>query len=102
MFAWGGDRTFARARDGRGTMTAVTPNIAPWLAVTDGQRALDYYEAAFGAEVRYRYEDDACRVAFAHLSICDADFCLQEYEGSRARSGDGSIRMILTVEDPDA
>lgn len=83
-------------------MTAVTPNIAPWLAVTDGQRAVDYYKAAFGAEERYRHEDDAGRVAVAQLAIGDADFWLQEDEGARARAGDGSIRMILTVEDPDA
>jgi PhnB protein len=83
-------------------MTAVSPNIAPWLAVTDGQRAVDYYKAAFGAEERYRHEDDAGRVAVAQLAIGDADFWLQEDEGARARAGDGSIRMILTVEDPDA
>jgi PhnB protein len=83
-------------------MTAMSPNIAPWLAVTDGQRAVDYYKAAFGAEERYRHEDDAGRVAVAQLAIGDADFWLQEDEGARARAGDGSIRMILTVEDPDA
>lgn len=79
-------------------------NIAPWLSVSDGQRAVDYYTAAFGAVERYRFEDDAGRVAVAQLAIGEADFWLQEDEGASAsaRAGDGSIRMILTVDDPDA
>jgi PhnB protein len=83
-------------------MTAVKTNIAPWLSVSDGRRAVDYYKAAFGAEERYRAEDDAGRVQVAQLAIGDADFWLQEDEGAGHRAGDGSIRMILTVEDPDA
>jgi PhnB protein len=83
-------------------MAAVKTNIAPWLSVSDGRRAVDYYKAAFGAEERYRAEDDAGRVQVAQLAIGDADFWLQEDEGAGARAGDGSIRMILTVEDPDA
>jgi PhnB protein len=75
-------------------------NIAPWISVSDGQRAVDYYKAAFGAVERYRAEDDAGRVQVAHLGIDDADFWLQEDAG--ARGADGPIRMILTVEDPDA
>jgi PhnB protein len=75
-------------------------NIAPWISVSDGQRAVDYYKAAFGAVERYRAEDDGGRVQVAHLGIEDADFWLQEDAG--ARGADGPIRMILTVEDPDA
>ncbi len=82
-------------------MTAVT-NIAPWLAVSDGQRALDYYKAAFGAVDVYRFEDDGGRLAVAHLTIGEADFWIQEDDDAGPRAGDGSIRMILTVDDPDA
>ena len=79
---------------------ALMTNIAPWISVSDGQHAIDYYTAAFGATERYRAEDDAGRVQVANLGIDEADFWLQEDAG--ARGSDGPIRMILTVEDPDA
>jgi uncharacterized glyoxalase superfamily protein PhnB len=37
--------------------TPGTPNIAPWLSVPDGPRAVDHYQAAFGAVERYRLAD---------------------------------------------
>ena len=77
-------------------------NLAPWLAVSDAERALDFYKSAFGAVEEYRAEDDAGTLQVAHLTIDAADFWLQRDDGARARAGDGSIRMILTVEDPDA
>ncbi len=80
----------------------VTPSIAPWLSVSDGPSAVDYYKAAFGAVERYRLEDDARRVVVAQLAIGQADFWLQEDPGSSPGAGEGSIRMILTVEDPES
>jgi PhnB protein len=82
--------------------TLVRTSIAPWLEVSDGQRALDFYKAAFGAEERYRFVDDAGTVQVAQLTIGEADFWIQNDDDAGARPGDGSIRMILTVEDPDA
>jgi PhnB protein len=79
---------------------ALMTSIAPWISVSDGQRAVDYYKAAFGAVERYRAEDEAGRVQVAHLGVDDADFWLQE--DLDARGAEGPIRMILTVEDPDA
>jgi PhnB protein len=79
---------------------AVMTNIAPWISVADGQRAIDYYKAAFGAVERYRAEDEAGSVQVAHLGVGEADFWVQEDAG--ARGADGPIRMILTVDDPDA
>jgi PhnB protein len=76
-------------------------SIAPWLSVPDGQSALDFYTAAFGAVERYRLEDDAHRVVVAQLAIDEADFWLQEDPDSSPGPGGGPIRMILTVEDPD-
>ena len=83
------------------TMATVT-NLAPWIAVADADRALDYYAAAFGATALYRAADDEGTLQVAHLTIDGADFWLQRDDDARARAGDGSIRMILTVEDPDA
>jgi len=37
---------------------STTAKIAPWLAVADATRAVEYYRAAFGAIELERLEDD--------------------------------------------
>ncbi|HET7560438.1 MAG TPA: VOC family protein [Limnochordia bacterium] len=82
-------------------------SIAPWLSVANGAKAVDYYQAAFGAEVVYRLEDPEGAVV-ARLSIEGAEFWLSG--GAGGPDGDtlgaapeaGPIRLILTVSDPDA
>jgi PhnB protein len=81
---------------------AVRTNIAPWLKVSDGRLALEYYKAAFGAVELYRLEDGTDRVIVAQLAIDQADFWLQEDTAFIAGEQEGGIRMILTVEDPDS
>ncbi len=81
----------------------VKTSIAPWLSVNQATEAVDYYKAAFGAVERYRLEDDMGKVVVAQLTIEGADFWLQEDIDSSPESLDRqSIRMILTVDDPDA
>jgi len=80
----------------------VRTNIAPWLTVSDGPRALEYYKAAFGAVELYRLEDDTDRVVVAQLAIDQADFWLQEDPAFTAGDHEAGIRMILTVDDPDS
>jgi PhnB protein len=81
----------------------VITSIAPWLSVSRATEAVGYYKAAFGAVERYRLEDDAGKVVVAHLAIDEADFWLQEDVDSGHESVDWrSVRMILTVEDPDS
>jgi len=80
----------------------VRTSIAPWLSVGDAASAVDYYKAAFGAVERYRLEDDTRRVVVAQLAIDQADFWLQEDPDSSPGAGEGSIRMILTVDDPES
>jgi len=78
-------------------------SIAPWLTVRDGLQALRFYQEAFGAAVVYRLEDPAAGVV-ARLSVEGAEFWLSDgqLDGSRQESlGGGSVRMILTVGDPD-
>jgi len=78
-------------------------SIAPWLTVRDGLQALRFYQEAFGAVVVYRLEDPAAGVV-ARLSVEGAEFWLSDgqLDGSRQESlGGGSVRMILTVADPD-
>src|SRR5262249_51299327 len=81
-----------------------TASIAPWIEVSDGARAVDFYRAAFGAEERYRLANDGGGVAVARLAIGRADFWIQEDtdQGAAAGQGSGPIRMILSVDDPDA
>ena len=79
-------------------------SIAPWLTVRDGLQALRFYQEAFGAAVVYRLEDPDAGVV-ARLSVEGAEFWVSDgqLDGSRQESlGGGSVRMILTVGDPDA
>jgi PhnB protein len=77
--------------------------IAPWLAVSDAQKAVDFYSAAFGAIEVYRLEGDDGKLAVAQLSVDGAVFWVQDdSEGNPEARGSGSVRMILSVEDPDA
>jgi PhnB protein len=82
---------------------AAAAGIAPWLSVADGHAAVGFYRAAFGAAELERLED-AGRVVVARLAIGGADFWVQEDpEGDPHALGDRSpVRMILTVDDPDA
>ena len=80
----------------------IKTSIAPWLLVSRATEAVSYYQAAFGAVERYRLEDEAGEVVVAQLTIGEADFWLQEDSDSSQESQDHrSIRLILTVADPD-
>lgn len=79
--------------------------IAPWLSVRNGAKAVDFYKAAFGAAEVYRLDTPGGLVA--RLSVDGAEFWLSgesgEHDGSARESlGGGSVRMILTVTDPDS
>ncbi|MBW8349334.1 VOC family protein [Bacillus sp. IITD106] len=79
-----------------------TTNIAPWLSVNNGARAVEFYQKGFGAEEVYRLgENDT--VMISQLSVNGAIFWIQEDAASSPEVvGQGSVRMILTVDDPDA
>jgi PhnB protein len=82
---------------------ASTTAIEPWLAVPDARGALDFYRNAFGAVEAYRLDDDDGRPVVAQLSIGGAAFWIQDdADASPVAPGVGSVRMILSVEDPDA
>jgi PhnB protein len=77
--------------------------IAPWLAVRDAQKAVEFYEAAFGTIEVYRLEGDNGRLAVAQLAVDGAPFWVQEdSEANTGASGSGSVRMILSVADPNS
>ena len=82
---------------------ASTTAIEPWLAVPDAREALDFYRNAFGAVEAYRLDDDDGRPVVAQLSIDGAAFWIQDDpDASPVAPGVGSVRMILSVQDPDA
>jgi PhnB protein len=78
-------------------------NIAAWLAVSDARKAVDYYKAAFDAVELYRLDGDDGNIAVAQLSVAGAVFWVQDDpDASPHVRGAGSVRLILSVEDPDA
>ena len=82
----------------------ITTSIAPWLSVINSASAVAFYKLAFGATEAYRLEDPGGGVV-AKLSVDGAEFWLSdESPGSLSPQslGGGSVRMILTVADPDA
>ncbi len=81
-----------------------TAKIAPWLSVANATQAVDYYKTAFGAVEMERLEDESGSVAVAQLSIGGATFWVQQDEDSSPEvlGGKLPVRMILTVDDPDA
>ena len=82
----------------------IPTTIAPWLSVRDSQKAVEFYKSAFGAMETYRLDAEDGSVV-DRLSIEGAEFWLSEQSPeslSPEFPGGGSIRMILTVNYPDA
>ena len=80
-------------------------SIAPWLSVQKSARAVEFYKSAFGAIEVYRLEDPAGGVV-AKLSVRGAEFWLSDESREHGNFspeslGGGSVRMILTVPDPN-
>ena len=84
-------------------------SIAPWLSVQDGERAVAFYKAAFSATEVYRLEVPDGGVV-VKLSVSGGEFWVSgESSDDRAAKpecrepiGGGSVRMILTVGNPEA
>src|ERR1700686_4121763 len=81
-------------------------SIAPMLSVRNGKRAIEFYKAAFGAGELFRIESESGEVV-AQLSVGAADFWVadespEHMNFSPESLGGGSVRMVMTVEDPDA
>lgn len=84
--------------------STINTTIAPWLNVRESARAVDFYKAAFGATELFRLEGDG---VVARLSVEGAEFWLSEespenFNFSPQTLRGSSVRIILTVADPDA
>ena len=89
-----------------GTTTSVVCSVAPMLSVRNGSRAVEFYKSAFGAIEVHRVEDPGGAVV-SRLSVDGAEFWLADESPEHGNFspeslGGGSVRMILTVPDPDA
>jgi PhnB protein len=90
-------------------MTTKSPSVvtvAPWLSLRHGARAVEFYKAAFGASEVFRIENAAGEVV-SRLSIDGAQFWLSDESPAHGNFspetlGGGSVKMLLTVSDPDS
>ena len=85
---------------------SIQTSIAPWLTVRDGEKAVDFYKNAFGAVEVYRL-DAPGEGLVVKLSVNGAEFWLSDgspdHDSSTPETlGGDSVRMILTVPDPEA
>jgi len=86
-------------------MKQIVCSIAPWLSVRNGARAVEFYQSAFGAAELYRVEDPTGSVV-SRLSVDGAEFWLSDESPEHGNFspeslGGGSVKMLLTVPDPD-
>jgi PhnB protein len=86
--------------------TSFRCSIAPWLSVRQGAKAVEFYKSAFGAAEVFRIDAPDGAVV-ARLSVDGAEFWLgdesPQYDNFSPQSlGGGTVRMVLTVADPDA
>ena len=84
---------------------AVRTTIAPWLSVRNGAQAVEFYKSAFGAVEVFRMDEGSSVVA--RLSVEGAEFWMgdesPEHGNFSPQSLNGSsVRIILTVTDPDS
>jgi PhnB protein len=80
--------------------------LAPWITIPGGGNAIAFYKSAFGAQEVYRNDDPSGGVV-VRLSVNGAEFWVSEEAPGDAQSisepiGGGSVRMILSVPNPDA
>jgi PhnB protein len=85
--------------------TSVAVSLAPWLSVRNGARAVEFYKTAFGARETFHLEDPGGAVV-SRLAIDAAEFWLSDESPAHGNFspeslGGGSVKMLLTVPDPD-
>ncbi len=86
--------------------SSVRTSVAPLLSVRGGARAVEFYKAAFGAVETFRVEDPSGAVV-ATLAVDGAAFWVSDESPEHGNFspptlGGGTVRMVLTVADPDA
>jgi PhnB protein len=78
-------------------------SISPWLTVRSSAKAIEFYVEAFNAVEVYRIESPDGE-AVVRLTISGAEFWLSDGDKDNKNPeqiGGGTIRMILTVPNPE-
>jgi PhnB protein len=88
------------------TAVPLTWSIVPWLSVRNSAQAVEFYKEAFGAVEVYRLGDPIKGVV-ARLSVAGAEFWVSDEAPEHGNFspesiGGCSVRIIFTVDDPDA
>jgi PhnB protein len=86
-------------------MPAIPTSLAPWLSVRDSSQAIEFYKSAFAAVEVFTLDGGGSIIA--RLSIDGAEFWVAdespEHGNFSPTTLNGStVRMILTVANPDA
>jgi PhnB protein len=84
----------------------VKTSLAPMLSVRQGARAIEFYKKAFGAVEAFRIDAPDGAVV-ARLAVDGAEFWVADESPAHQNFapeslGGGTVRLILTVADPDA
>jgi len=79
--------------------------ICPFLSVRRGAQAVQFYKAAFGATELFKIDNE--KGVVARLSVNGAEFWVSDESPEHQNFSPetlkgGTVRMILTVDDPDA
>jgi PhnB protein len=80
-------------------------SLAPWLSVRNGAKAVDFYKSAFGAREVYHLDGPNATVV-SRLSVDGAEFWVSDESPEHGNFspesvGGNSVRLILSVADPD-
>ncbi len=80
--------------------------LTPWLSVREPMQAIAFYKAAFDAVEVYRFDGPDGTVV-ARLAAEDGEFWVSDESPEHGNFsppalGGSTVRMILTVADPDA
>ena len=84
---------------------SVATSIAPWLNVRRADLAIKFYEAAFRAVEVFRTgapDSPICRLSVEGAEFWVGDESPEHFNFSPESLGGGTVRIILTVSDPDA
>jgi PhnB protein len=78
--------------------------LYPRLVVTDADAALDFYTAAFDAEVSERHTGPDGKIVHAMVTAGPVKFAVKDADGYDPAPSDGSVPVIIAlyVSDPDA
>jgi PhnB protein len=87
------------------TGASVMCSVAPMLSVRNGARAVEFYKSAFDAVEVFRIESPDGAVV-SRLSIDGAEFWASDESPAHGNFspeslGGGTVRIVLTVPDPD-